>query len=104
MSTARVRLLAGYSVLVALLAGTAAAIGITQRGSGATAEATSILGERYSYATIGGGPKGLSTSVPPYSADATIFGFYLAIGDIAVGSDADARIVAAIRAHHGLAV
>jgi hypothetical protein len=60
--------------------------------------------ERYSYATIGGGPKGLSTSVPPYSADATIFGFYLAIGDIAVGSDADARIVAAIRAHHGLAV
>jgi hypothetical protein len=60
--------------------------------------------ERYSYATIGGGPKGLSTSVPPYSADATIFGLYLAIGDIAVGSDADARIVAAIRAHHGLAV
>lgn len=53
MSTARVRLLAGYSVLVALLAGTAAAIGITQRGSGATAEATSILGERYSYAIDG---------------------------------------------------
>lgn len=60
--------------------------------------------ERYSYATIGGGPKGLSTSIPPYGADATIFGLYLAIGDIAVGSDADARIVAAIRAHHGLAV
>lgn len=53
MSTARVRLLAGYSVVVALLAGTAAAIGITQRGSGATAEATSILGERYSYAIDG---------------------------------------------------
>lgn len=53
MSTARVRLLAGYSVIVALLAGTAAAIGITQRGSGATAEATSILGERYSYAIDG---------------------------------------------------
>ncbi|CAL8967622.1 hypothetical protein PROP_00084 [Propionicimonas sp. T2.31MG-18] len=53
MSTTRVRLLAGYSVLVALLAGTAAAIGITQRGSGATAEATSILGERYSYAIDG---------------------------------------------------
>lgn len=53
MSTARVRLLAGYSVLVALPAGTAAAIGITQRGSGATAEATSILGERYSYAIDG---------------------------------------------------
>ncbi|MCA0308696.1 MAG: hypothetical protein LCH87_15300 [Actinobacteria bacterium] len=53
MSTAHVRLLAGYSVLVALLAGTAAAIGITQRGSGATAEATSILGERYSYAIDG---------------------------------------------------
>lgn len=53
MSTARVRLLAGYSVTVALLAGTAAAIGITQRGSGATAEATSILGERYSYAIDG---------------------------------------------------
>lgn len=53
MNTARVRLLAGYSVVVALLAGTAAAIGITQRGSGATAEATSILGERYSYAIDG---------------------------------------------------
>jgi len=53
VSTAHVRLLAGYSVLVALLAGTAAAIGITQRGSGATAEATSILGERYSYAIDG---------------------------------------------------
>jgi hypothetical protein len=60
-------------------------------------------GERYSYATIGGGPKGLSTPFPPYSADATIAGLYLAIGDIAAGGDIDARIVAAIRAHYGMA-
>ncbi len=49
----RDRLLAGYCVLVGLLAGTAAAIGITGRGSGATAQATSILGEAFTYVTDG---------------------------------------------------
>jgi hypothetical protein len=75
---------------------------------GATTAALATKGyngaERYSYATIGGGPKGLSASTPPASADATIFGLYLAIGDVSVGGDIDARIVAAVRAHHGLAV
>lgn len=47
------RLLAGYCLLVAGLAATAATIGITERGSGATAEATSILGERFTYVTDG---------------------------------------------------
>jgi hypothetical protein len=75
---------------------------------GAAAATFAIKGyngaERYSYATIGGGPKGLSASTPPASADATIYGLYLAIGDVAVGGDIDARIVAAIRAHYGLGV
>ncbi len=52
-STTADRLLAGHCALVAALAGAAAAIGITQRGSGATAEATSILGERFTYVTDG---------------------------------------------------
>lgn len=53
MSTSSTRLLATYCVAVAALAATAADIGITERGSGATADATSILGEHYSYVTDG---------------------------------------------------
>lgn len=47
------RLLAAYCGLIALLAGAASVIGVLQRGSGATAEATSIRGERFSYTTDG---------------------------------------------------
>ncbi len=46
-------LLAGYCLLIAALAGVAAAIGIFLRGSGASASATSIRGEQYRYATDG---------------------------------------------------
>ncbi len=53
MNTTRHRLMAGYSLLVASLAAAAANIGITERGTGATAEATSILGERFAYVTDG---------------------------------------------------
>jgi len=53
MNTRSDRLLAGYCLAVAALAGVAASVGVTQRGSGATAEATSILGERYTYVTDG---------------------------------------------------
>lgn len=53
MTTSSTRLLATYGVAVAALAATAAGIGITERGSGATADATSILGEHYSYVTDG---------------------------------------------------
>ena len=53
MNTFRDRLLAGYCTVVAALAATAAYIGITARGSGATADATSVLGEHYTYVTDG---------------------------------------------------
>ncbi len=53
MNTTRDRLLAVFGLGVAALAATAAQIGITERGSGSTAEATSILGEHYSYVTDG---------------------------------------------------
>ncbi len=45
--------LALLCVTIALLAGLAAALGVTQRGTGATARATSIRGEHYEYATDG---------------------------------------------------
>jgi hypothetical protein len=53
VTTTRDRLMAGYCLAVAALAATAANIGITERGSGATADAVSILGEHYSYVTDG---------------------------------------------------
>lgn len=53
MNLSRNQLLSGYCLGVAALAATAANIGITERGSGATAEATSILGEHYTYVTDG---------------------------------------------------
>lgn len=49
----RDRLLAGYCLFIALLAGTASGLGVFLRGSGASASATSIRGETYSYATDG---------------------------------------------------
>lgn len=46
-------LLAGYCLLIAVLAGLAAAVGVFLRGSGATASGTSIRGEEFRYATDG---------------------------------------------------
>ncbi len=53
MTIPRSRLMAGYCLVVASLAATAANIGMTERGTGATADAVSILGEHYSYVTDG---------------------------------------------------
>ncbi len=47
------RMMAAACLAVALLAGAAAAVGVFARGTGATAEATSIRGERFEYATDG---------------------------------------------------
>ncbi len=46
-------MMAAACLAVALLAGAAAAVGVFARGTGATAEATSIRGERFEYATDG---------------------------------------------------
>ncbi|MDI6712496.1 MAG: hypothetical protein QMD96_04580 [Anaerosomatales bacterium] len=53
MSVRRDRMMAAACLAVALLAGAAAAVGVFARGTGATAEATSIRGERFEYATDG---------------------------------------------------
>lgn len=49
----RNKLLAGFCLVVAVIAGIAAAIGVLARGDGSSAEAVSIRGEHYSYATTG---------------------------------------------------